>query len=250
VTSFDVGLLAVAGLMGGAANAVAGGGTFFTFPAMVATGLSTLSANATSAIGLVPGCVAIAAAYRKETVASWRSGLLYGIAGIIRGMAGALLLIRLGDEGFRPLVPWLLGLATLTFALGERIQGLSLRLAHGRRPNAAVRFFIILVIGIYGGFFGAGLGIMALAALTVIEPPDYHRSNAIKNLIAAGSQSTASVLFVVGGLVDWRAAIITIAAAICAGYFGVSIARRVPQAIVRAVIVAIGVTLTVFFFMR
>src|SRR5262249_18682343 len=142
----------------GVANAVAGGGTFFTFAAMVAFGMPTLNANATSAVSLVPGSLASTVAYASETRKNWRRAVPYALCGLCGGMLGGYLAIRIGDEGFRPLVPWLLGVATLTFAFSGRIRALSKGI--DGRQDARARAFaygLMALVGVYGGFFGAGM---------------------------------------------------------------------------------------------
>ena len=243
-------VFAAAGFLAGIANAVAGGGTFFTFAAFVAFGMPTLQANATSAVALVPGSAATAAAYRQETAAYWREILPFMIIGVIGGIGGASLLMEIGDDGFRPLVPWLTGAATALFAFSGRIRnGMQKTAGHGG-IGTTWGLLIIAIVAMYGGFFGAGLGILLLAALAVMGNGDFHRANATKNAVGIVSQSMAVVLFVGGGLVRWPQAIVTTIAAIAGGYLGVVIARRVPEVIVRAAVVAVGAALTLVFFLR
>lgn len=247
----EIVLLALAGIAGGVANAVAGGGTFFSFPIMVAFGMSTLDANATTAVGFVPGSMATAAAYWQETRQRLREMVPYALIGVAGGIAGALLLIGIGDEGFRPMVPWLLAAATLLFACSGRMKNLTARFtARSARHARTVAYVAMGFAAIYGGFFGAGLGIMLLATLAVIEQGDFHRANATKNIVAMLSQATAVVLFVGSGLVHWPQALVTIAGAIFGGYFGIAIARKVPDLWVRIVVVAVGAGLSAIFFIR
>ncbi|HET7848240.1 MAG TPA: sulfite exporter TauE/SafE family protein [Pseudolabrys sp.] len=244
-------VLAASGFAAGLVNAVAGGGTFFTFAAMVAFGMPTLNANATSAVALVPGSLASTIAYARETQKNWRRAVPFVLLGVFGGIAGGYLLIRLGDEGFRPLVPWLLGVATLTFAFSGRIRVLSKEMEG--RQSAAVRVFAYVLmglVGIYGGFFGAGMGIMLLAALSIIGISDFHTANALKNIVATIAQAVAVVLFLANGLVLWKEAAIVAVAGVLGGYLGVMAARRVPEQIVRGIVVAVGAALTAVFFFR
>ncbi|HVV62328.1 MAG TPA: sulfite exporter TauE/SafE family protein [Pseudolabrys sp.] len=247
----EITLLAVTGFAAGLVNAVAGGGTFFTFAAMVGFGMPTLNANATSAVALVPGSLASTVAYAKETRKNWRRAVPFVLLGLFGGIAGGYLLIRIGDEGFRPMVPWLIGIATLTFAFGARIRAFSAGL-EGRHSAAmrAAAFALMGLVGIYGGFFGAGMGIMLLATLSIIGISEFHTANALKNIVATLSQAVAVVLFVANGLVFWREAAIVTAAGIAGGYLGVMAARRVPEPVVRGIVVAVGAALTVVFFFR
>jgi uncharacterized membrane protein YfcA len=250
VSATEIALLALAGFAGGIANAVAGGGSFFTFSALVAFGMATLDANATSAVALVPGSLAIGAAYRKETLARWREVVPFAAIGIAGGIAGAWLLIAMGDARFRPLVPWLLGGATLVFALSGTIRAAVARSAGEGGIGPVGGYALIAVVAVYGGFFGAGMGIMLLAALALIEHGDFHKANATKNVVATLAQGVAVVLFIVGGLVHWPEAIVTTLAAILGGYLGVIVARRVPETIVRWTVVAVGAALTLIFALR
>jgi len=250
VSVLEVLVLALAGFLGGIVNAVAGGGTFFTFAALVAFGMSTLDANATSAIALVPGSIATGAAYRHESAKYWRAILPFAVIGVVGGVGGALLLIALGDARFRPLVPWLLAGATMLFALSAQIRGLVEKIVGAGGIGPTGSSIIIALVAIYGGFFGAGMGIMLLAALALMGNGDFHRANATKNVVALLAQSVAVIIFIIGGLVRWPQAIVIMLAAIAGGYLGVLLARRVPETIVRATVVAVGAVLALVFFLR
>lgn len=255
VTLAEIAILAVAGFAAGTVNAVAGGGSFFTFAALVAAGLPTLDANATSAVALTPANLASAAGYRAEIRAHYREMIPFAIIGIVGGVLGAVFLIWLGDSGFRPMVPWLLLLATLLFAFSGRIRELTAPWTEARsvgaNTGAGVAAYLLMgVVAVYGGFFGAGMGIMMLAALSILEGADFHKANAIKNLQAFLIQTVSAGLLIVGGLVHWPQALVTMVASVVGGYLGVSVARRVPQNIVRVTVVTVGAVLTLIFFLR
>ena len=250
MSALEVIVLALMGFLGGIVNAVAGGGTFFTFAALVAFGMSTLDANATSAVALVPGSFATSAAYRYEISKYWRDIFPFAVIAVIGGLGGAALLIAIGDQRFRPLVPWLLAGATLLFAFSTPIRGAVRSIAGSGGIGPVWSCALIAVVTVYGGFFGAGMGIMLLAALALMGSGDFHRGNATKNVVAVLAQSVAVILFIANGLVRWPQAIVTTLAAIVGGYLGVTLARRVPEAIVRATVVAVGTVLTLIFLLR
>jgi uncharacterized membrane protein YfcA len=251
VTLLQILVLALAGFVAGMLNAVAGGGSFFTFAALVFGGLPTLDANATSAVALTPSNVAILVGYRDEVRKYFRETLpLLGLGAVCGGI-GAWLLIVIGDEGFRPTVPWLLLAATIMFAASAWINRLIAPFAASNSIAARLPAYVLIaIVSIYGGFFGAGMGIVMLAALAIIESGDFHKSNAIKNGLAFLIQVVSSALLIAGGLVHWPHALITMTASIAGGYLGVGIARRVPEKIIRATVVAVGAALTVVFFLR
>jgi uncharacterized membrane protein YfcA len=251
VTLLEILLLILAGFAAGMVNAVAGGGSFFTFAALVFGGLPTLEANATSAVALTPSNFAIVAGYRAEVRRYFREMLPFLALGAIGAAVGAWLLIAIGDAGFRPTVPWLLLAATVLFAFSAQINRLVAPLAvSGGIAMRVFAFVLMAIVTVYGGFFGAGMGIMMLAALAILESGDFHKSNAIKNAVACLVQIVSSALLVAGGLIHWPHAFITMVASIAGGYLGVGIARRVPERIIRAVVVTVGAALTVLFFLR
>jgi uncharacterized membrane protein YfcA len=249
VSILEITVYVITGFAAGVVNAVAGGGTFFTFAAMVAFGMPTLNANATSAIALVPGSFASTMAYWPEIRDNWRQSLAFAVLGIVGGIIGAVILVAIGDEGFRPLVPWLLGVATFLFAFSPQIRALG-QAARGRSSfdQQVLAYLAMGLVGVYGGFFGAGMGIMMLAALSIIHAGDFHASNTLKNITGTVAQATAVVLFIAKGLVFWQAAAVVTAAGVAGGYLGIVVARRVPERIVRIFVVVVGAALTVIFF--
>ena len=203
------------------------------------------------AVALTPANLASVAAYRSEVRTYYREMIPFAIIGLIGGAAGALLLIGLGDSGFRPLVPWLLLVATLLFAFSNQIRAFVEPWSRGQHAGARIAAYaLMMVVAIYGGFFGAGTGIMMLAALAILESGNFHKANATKILVAFLIQIMSAALLIAGGLVHWPQALVTIAASAVGGYYGVTLARRVPEKIIRAVVVAIGAVLTVVFFVR
>jgi uncharacterized membrane protein YfcA len=253
MTFADVLILLAAGLTAGTVNAMAGGGTFFTFSGLLATGLPPINANATSAAVLTPSNIASVAAYLPEVRRHARRYLALGVASAAGGLLGALLLLVTPSATFRSLVPWFLGFATILFALGptltKAINGFASTPGSPRRRAAGV--VMQFVVSIYGGYFGAGMGIIMLAALSLAEGDDYHFINAAKNLCATMIQGFALVPLVLAGLISWwpHFVIATLGAAV-GGYFGVALARRIPLRYIRFGVVLAGAFLTLQFVLR
>jgi uncharacterized membrane protein YfcA len=235
-------LLTVAGLMGGLSNAIAGGGTFFTFPALVAVGLAPVAALATSVVAIWPGHATSLLSYRDELR---REGprLRRSLAIFALGAAlGAGLLLASGDALFRGLVPWLVLAATLLFAAGPKLLQVMLRYHKGAAPPAAAGL-IEFAVAIYGGYFGAGLGIILMAALTLVGVEDVNAANALKNALATIATTVAAAIFMATGTIDWIAGAIVFVGAIGGGWLGARIARWVKPAALRAIVVAAGLLL-------
>jgi uncharacterized membrane protein YfcA len=240
-------VLVAAGFVSGALNAVAGGGTFFSFAALLATGLPPITANATSAVALVIGSLASAAAYRREIARVWRASFWLALASAV----GALVLIALENVTFRGMIPWLLLFATLLFFFGPRIARLvgTSEVGAPTLPRRLAGMTIQFRTAVYGGFFGAGMGFLMLASLGLTEGTDYHRLNAIKQILAVIIQAVAIVIFIRGGIIAWPSALITAAAAVAGGYLGVGVARRVPGEVMRGFVIASGAALTIYYFL-
>ncbi len=251
VSLSQIALLAIAGFAAGAINAAAGGGSFFSFAALVAVGLPALDANATSAAALAPSNVAIAAGYRSEVREHFRDVIAFSVIGVIGGAVGAFALIWMGDAGFRPLVPWLLLAATLLFAFSAQIRAATASWSGKKSMLAtAVAYGVMALVSTYGGFFGAGMGIMMLAALSILESGDYNRANAIKNIMAMVIQAISAGILIASGLVHWPQGLVTMGSSVVGGYLGARLARRIPQNIIRAGVVTAGAALTIVFFFK
>lgn len=238
-------LLAAAGFFSGAVNAIAGGGTFLTFGAMTLAGVPPIAANATSSIVQFPGYVTSTLAYRDEISKRWRSVLVLSVISIVGALVGSLILLSLDNPSFRSLVPWLLAAATAVFAAGPWLKPKASAERSANAPGPIIGQFLT---AIYGGFFGAGMGIMMLAVLGITTGGSYHHLNALKNMFAMLIASVAIVVFIGGGVVSWPEAIVMIPAGALGGYSGVWLARRVPQAVLRWCVVAVGAGLTVYYF--
>lgn len=239
-------LLAAAGFLSGAVNAIAGGGTFLTFGAMTLAGIPPISANATSSIVQFPGYVTSTLAYRAEIMHRWRSIVVLGVVSLFGALVGALILLSLDNPSFRTLVPWLLLAATAIFAAGPWLAPKASSAEYS--ANSVVSVVSQFLNAIYGGFFGAGMGIMMLAVLGLTTGGSYHHLNAMKNLFAMLIAGVAIVVFIGGGVVAWPEALVMIPAGALGGYSGVWLARRVPQTVLRWCVVAVGSALTVYYF--
>ena len=242
---FEILLLLGAGTCAGAINAVAGGGTFFTFAALTALGLTPLIANATSAVGLALANLASVAGYLPEVRAHYRRYLGLSIVGSIGGAAGAILLTQTSPDAFKVLVPYFLAVATLLFAVAPYIR----KFTNHAKPSPALLRVMEVFVSVYGGYFGAGMGVMMLASLSLSEQGDFHFINAAKNVWAFFIQTLSVVLFIIWGLTAWKPALLIMVSSALSGYFGVSLARRIPQNWIRALVIVAGLALTIRFFL-
>lgn len=238
-------LLAAAGALGGAVNAIAGGGTFFTFPALIAAGLDPLTANVSNAVAIYPGHAAAVPAYRAELAAAGRVALRRGAVAALGGLAGAALLLWAGAAVFAGLVPWLLLAATALFAAGPALGRAAARLGG---QGGAGGLAVVFVFCVYGGYFGAGLGVLLMAALAIVGVADLQQANAQKNLIATVVTTVSVAVFVAAGAVAWPQTIVVMAGAAAGGYGGARLARRVPARLLRGLVVAVGLALSAWYF--
>ena len=245
MTLSDILVLIVAGAASGAINAVAGGGTFIAFGALTALGVPPIPANATSSIAQFPGYITSTLAYASDIRRIWRSVVPFVIVSALGGLVGAVILLSLDNPQFRALVPWLLIGATALFAAGPVITRFFKSQSFAAPPPVA--WAIQFVVAIYGGFFGAGQGIMMLASLGLTEGDDYHRINAIKNGLSIVIAGLAIVIFASGGVISWTHGLVMAIAVAAGGWGGVSLARRVPHPLLRAFVIAVGVALTAYY---
>ena len=226
-------LLFLAAAGGGALNSVAGGGSFLTFPTLLFTGVPPILANATSTVALWPGSIASASAYRREILSEWPRLIPLGIVSMVGGYAGARLLLGTPQETFRALIPWLLLSATLLFAFGgpalNRIRARRRRgkpapaKDHHEHRKTSKRYNVMgllaqLAIATYGGYFGGGIGILMLAALSVSGMDNMHTMNGVKNGLATAINGIAVVTFILTATVLWPQALVMVTGAIAGGY--------------------------------
>lgn len=246
MTLIEIVFLALAGFAAGAINALAGGGTLFTFSALMFTGLPPVTANTTSAVAVLPGQIAAGVAYLKDIKHYWRQWIPLTLLSGVGGLIGGLLLLNGGDDTFRFLVPYLVLLATILFVFSNKIAAFGERLAK-RTQNKTLPYGVQGLVGVYGGYFGAGMGIMMLASLPLTEGGEYHRVNAAKSLMATVMQGVAVILFLLVGSIDWSAAAIVAASSITGGYLSIRIGRHLPSHWLRRFVITVGFSLSAWY---
>ena len=229
--------------LAGMINSVAGGGTLLSFPTLIWLGVPSIAANATSTLALWPGSLGSAWGYRRELRGVDRSLYALMVPSLAGGLLGAFLLYRTPTEVFDRLVPLLILFATCLLAGQEAIQrrfDLSAIHTNARSPRLSWAMLFQAGVGVYGGYFGAGIGILMLAALSLMGQTDIHRMNALKNLLAVCINGVAAAYFVASGLVVWNDALVMALGAILGGVGGAGLARRLGRAVVRRLIIGIG----------
>jgi uncharacterized membrane protein YfcA len=229
-------------------NAAAGGGSFVTIPALVSVGVPSVAANASSTVALLPGTLASAWAWRRDFRSfegvPLRTMVLISLGG---GLAGALLLLATPQRAFDVLLPWLLLVATLVFAFGGQL-GTVIRRWVPIGPGAVLGAQVVLAV--YAGYFGGGVGIMLLAVWSVLGGLDIKAMSALRTLLVSAANAVAVLCFVAAGPVRWPETVVMGGAAIIGGYVGARLARRVPGPLLRRFVIAFGVATTVLFFWR
>ena len=247
-----VGLGAAAGLAG-AVNAVAGGGTLITFPSLLAAGLSARVANMTSTVAIWPGSIGGSLAYRKELSERTSRLKVLSAPSILGALAGSILLSVSPDAVFDAIVPYLIIFASLVLAANARLSKLALRHGFAAQHEAYMpssMYVVMFLVGVYGGYFGAGIGILMLAAISILAPDDLQHSNAVKGLLGLLMNFTAVIVFAFLGLVEWGPAAVMAVCSTLGGYAGVSVARRMNSNVLRAVIVAWGLSMGLYLLLK
>lgn len=230
-----------AAFVAGAINSMAGGGTLISFPALIWAGLPSVAANATNTVALCPGSLGSLWGYQSELKGLDRRLYALTAPSLIGGLAGAFLLARTPTAVFDRLVPILILFATLLFLAQEPIQRRFNLHGHDRRSHwLAWALLYQLLVGLYGGYFGAGIGILMLAALSIMGHSDIHQMNALKTLLALCMNGVAAVYFAFSGLVFWPDALLMAIGAIAGGIGGVRLARQMGRNAVRRVVVITG----------
>ena len=246
-------LFFVAGIAG-ILNALAGGGSFLSFPALLFTGVAPVEANATNTVALWPGLAASSLAYLKQLDVPRRLLIPLLATSVAGGWVGALLLLKTPQRTFLRFVPWLLLSGTLLFAFGNEIRAIAgksavsddLQKASWRAITACS--FIELILAVYGGYFGAGIGFVMLGMFAALGMRDIHAMGAIRTLLAAAINAAAVVTFIVAGAVLWMQFAVMVAGALAGGWFGAHYAQKADPQKVRALVIGVGLAMSAYFF--
>ena len=244
-------LAVLASVVGAMMNSIAGAGTLLTFPALVALGMPAINANATSTVALWPGALGSMVGYRAELTGARRWALGFALPSFAGGALGAFLLLKTPPDRFSAIVPWLvLGATALFMVRGPVLRWMSsgrearpddpsdVELTRHWPPPSIIAWQFL--VSVYGGYFGAGVGILMLAALGFMGLRNIHRMNGLKNWGGLCMNAVAAVMFAFSSLVHWKVALAMAAGAVAGGYLGSRTAQRVPQELVRGAVVAIG----------
>ncbi len=246
--------LFIAGAVAGAINSVAGGGTLVSFPALIAFGIPPVPANATNTAAVCPGALSSAYAYRRDLRHQGGLLILLLVPSLIGGLLGAWVLARTPNWLFARIVPFLVLFATVLFGARNRFaRHLGFAAQNKTETSLAGRvwgFFFQLFVASYGGYFGAGIGILMLASLGVMGLRDIHRMNALKTILSFLINGMALIYFILKGLIVWPIALLMAAGAILGGYGGARLAKRVDQGHLRIFIVCVGLAVSAWLFFR
>jgi uncharacterized membrane protein YfcA len=244
-------LLLGAGVLGGAINAVAGGATLFTFPAMLAAGLPPVVANASSSFALTPGHLGGVLSERAQLPAFDAKLWLHILIAALGGAAGAVLLLATPEKVFTALVPALIGVATLIFAFSKQLQAaLQRRSGTTSHDRPALRQAVLVPTAIYGGYFGAGMGVVLMAVFAMTSDWAVRSANAVKNLLGAAANWAAIGFFVYQGMIAWPETLIMLLGALAGGFMGGRMLSIVPVLWIRRLVVTMGVLMTIIYAYR
>ena len=246
-------LFFVAGIAG-ILNALAGGGSFISFPALLFTGVPPVQANATNTVALWPGLAASAIAYLKRLDVPKKLLIPLLVTSVVGGWVGALLLLKTPQRTFLHFVPWLLLSGTLLFAFGNKIRAIGGKSAVNDDLGKvswraiAVCSFIELILAVYGGYFGAGIGFVMLGMFAALGMRDIHAMGAIRTLLAAAINAAAVVAFIVARAVLWPQFAVMVAGALVGGWFGAHYAQKADPQKVRVLVIGVGLAMSAYFF--
>jgi uncharacterized protein len=247
-------LLFFTGIVAGSLNALAGGGSFLSFPLMMFTGVPPVQANASNTVALWPGLASGATSYLRHLKVPRRLLVPLTVTSVVGGIAGALLLVKTPQRTFLHLIPWLLLGATLLFVFGNRLRTMvgatDDTSANTSWHAIAMACVLQLAVGTYGGYFGAGIGFVMLGMMTLLGMREIHAMNALRIFLAAVINAVAVVTFIASGAVFWGHCLAMMAGALSGGWFGAQYAQKADPRKIRWFIIALGLALTAYFFVR
>jgi len=250
---FDIALLFTAGVAGAFVNAAAGGGTLLTFPTLLAIGIPPVLANTSSAVAIWPGRLFAVAEYRREVVRQRERALWIVSACVAGALTGSLILLRSTDASFFRVAPWLLLGGTLLFLFDAPLSRRMKSHLHAERPSpgrkAAVAAMLFL-LAVYGGYFGAGLGIMFMPVLALSGVKDMQELNGLKNLLGSAATTVAVTTYLIAGAVVWPATLAMMGGGLIGGYLGGRIARRIDGDILKRIVVCTGLVISGYYFWK
>ena len=246
-------LLFTTAFIAGGLNAVAGGGSFISFPTLIFTGISPIAANATNNTALWVASLASASAYRRDLDVERRTMLILSIVSLVGGLLGSILLLYTSADVFKKLIPYLLLLATVVFIFGEPFKQWLQSFNRADTPKSLPLAYLVIIqlaVAIYGGFFGAGIGILMLASLTFFNLKNIHAMNALKTWLATCINGIAIVPFLYAGIIAWQQATIMAIGSALGGYFIANFARQISPKIIRQFVSLVAIAMTTYFFIH
>jgi len=254
---FNIALVTGGAFLAGAMNALAGGGTFFSFPALLAAGVPPVTANASNTVALWPASLSSAWVYRRELTKHREWVMALTIVAALGGLFGGLLLLAISNQAFTQLIPWLLLLATVLFAFSKQISKLVVKTkarfgiqTTNEQPHSKAGLLFQWLVTVYGGFFGAGQGILTLAALAIQGIENIQEINALKNWISAVTYTVSAMTFIIAGAIDWPYTLLMVITASLGGIVGAQIARYLPASWLKRLVIGMGSVMTVIYFFK
>jgi len=244
-------LIALAAVVGGAVNALAGGGTLITFPILTAVGIPAVAANITNTVALCPGYLGATIAQMKDLRGQGQRLWFLLPVSVLGGIVGGILLLKTGEQVFRTLVPFLILFATLLIAVQDTLRIWLARRSDKRESKSNTwTMFLVIPTAIYGGYFGAGVSVMVLAVLGLVLDDSLTRLNALKQAIAFSINIAAAIFFLFSAQIVWPAVVVMAVGALIGGAIGGRLAGRIRAVVLRRVIVVIGIVVSLIYFVR
>ena len=247
-------LIFVAAMLAGGLNGIAGGGSFILFPVLMFVGIPPIAANATNSIALLPGTLASAGAYRHEFAEDRRSLVRVCILGAIGGLIGAILLLKTPSEVFLRVLPYLLLIATCAFAFSKNltawVEKQQAQFTRLKELRSSLINILQLVVAVYGGFFGGGMGILFLASFALMGMTNINRMNAYKTILTSCINAITVIPFMIAGVIRWQEGAIAAIGAVIGGYITAYYAQKLAPTLVRRFVIGVGSAMTLYFFVK